>query len=125
MTKDTKKSKDALSPKLIEEILQHADGQELFGVQGFFQQLKGGLVNGMLEGDMEHHLGYQKHNKSNKSADNSRNGHYPKTVISGDDTLDIAVPRDREGAFEPRIVPKGVHQFDDFEKLQKWKRQTV
>jgi len=44
------KSKDALSPKLIEEILQHADGQELFGVQGFFQRLKRGLVNGMLEG---------------------------------------------------------------------------
>jgi len=115
MTKDTKKSKDALSPKLIEEILQHADGQELFGVQGFFQQLKRGLVNGMLEGEMEHHLGYQKHDKSSKSADNRRNGHYSKTVIAGDDTLDIAVPRDRDGEFEPRIVPKGVRQFDGFD----------
>ena len=47
-TKTTKKSKDTLSPKLIEEILQHADGQDLFGAEGFFQQLKRGLVNGAM-----------------------------------------------------------------------------
>ena len=50
-------------------------------------------TNGMLEGEMEHHLGYQKHDKSYKSVDNRRNGHYSKTVIAGDDTLEIAVPR--------------------------------
>ena len=114
-TKTTKKSKDTLSPKLIEEILQHADGKELFGAEGFFQQLKRGLVNGMLEGEMEHHLGYQKHDKSYKAADNRRNGHYSKTVIAGDDTLDIAVPRDRDGEFEPKLIPKGVRQFDGFD----------
>ncbi len=116
MTKTTKKSKDTLSPALIEEILRSCpDGQELFGSDGFFQQLKRGLVNGMLEGEMEHHLGYQKHDKSNKPVDNRRNGHYPKTVIAGDDTLEIAVPRDRDGEFAPRLVPKGVRQFDGFD----------
>ena len=114
-TKTTKKSKDTLSPKLIEEILQHADGQDLFGAEGFFQQLKRRLVNGMLEGEMEHHLGYQKHDKSYKTADNRRNGHYSKTIIAGDDTLYIAVPRDRDGEFEPKLIPKGVRQFDGFD----------
>ena len=114
-TKTTKKSKDTLSPKLIEEILQHADGQDLFGAEGFFQQLKRGLVNGMLEGEMEHHLGYQKHDKFYKTADNRRNGHYSKTIIAGDDTLDIVVPRDRDGEFEPKLIPKGVRQFYGFD----------
>ena len=116
MTKTTKKSKDTLSSALIEEILRACpDGQDVFGSDGFFQQLKRGLVNGMLEGEMEHHLGYQKHDKSYKTADNRRNGHYPKTVIAGDDTLEIVVPRDRDGEFEPRLVPKGVRQFDGFD----------
>ena len=116
MTKTkTNKIKNDLSPELIEELLRHADGQELFGTEGFFQQLKRGLVNGMLEGEMDHHLQYPKHAKVPKDTDNRRNGHYPKTVIAGDDTLELSIPRDRDGAFQPRLVPKGVRQFDGFD----------
>ena len=116
MTKrKNKTTKNAISPALMEELMRHADGQELFGTEGFFQQLKRELVNGMLEGEMDHHLNYPKHDKSPKSTDNRRNGHYPKTVIAGDDTLELSVPRDRNGDFQPQLVPKGVRQFDGFD----------
>jgi len=64
---------------------------------------------------MDHHLNYPKHDKAPKATGNRRNGHYAKTVIAGDDTLDLSIPRDREGEFEPRLVPKGVRQFDGFD----------
>ena len=110
-----KKPKNDLSPELIQALLHPADGNEIFGAEGFFQQLKRGLVNGMLEGEMDHHLGYPKHDKAPKSANNRRNGRYTKTVIAGDDTLDLSIPRDRDGAFEPQLVPKGVRQLDGFD----------
>ncbi len=64
MTKRSKKShttQSAIDPDLIKQLLQQAEGQELFGPDGFFQSLKQSLANGILEGEMEHHFGYQKH----------------------------------------------------------------
>ena len=116
MTKTkTKNPADNLSPELLQALVEQAEGQELFGADGFFQQLKRSLVNGMLEGEMDHHLNYPKHDKAPKPTHNRRNGHYAKTVIAGDDTLDLSIPRDREGEFEPQLVPKGVRQFDGFD----------
>ncbi len=63
MTKRTKNlnTKPEINPDLIKQLLSQADGQELFGPDGFFQSLKQSLANGILEGEMEHHLGYAKH----------------------------------------------------------------
>lgn len=110
MTKSKQKNQE-----LIQALVKQANGQELFGKNGFFQQLKEQLVNGVLEGEMEHHLGYEKHSKATKSDDNYRNGHYDKEVISGEDTLSLKIPRDREGEFEPKFIPKGVRRFDGFD----------
>lgn len=109
------KNEITIKPELIKELLSQAKGQELFGQEGFIEQLKRGLVDGMLEGEMEHHLGYQKHEKTPKFSDNRRNGHYQKTVISGDDTLELNIPRDREGNFEPQLIPKGVRRLEGFD----------
>jgi transposase-like protein len=49
-------------------------------------------VEGILEGEMEHHIGYEKHDKSPKQAANRRNGCSKKRVTSGDDTLDLNIP---------------------------------
>ena len=72
-------------------------------------------MEGILEGEMEHHIGYEKHDKSPKQAVNRRNGYSQKRVTSGDDTLDLNIPRDRDAAFEPQLIPKGVRQFDGFD----------
>ena len=65
---EPKKSKNRIPPKLLEALLEHSDDQELFGNDGFFHHLKQGLVEGILEGEMEHHIGYEKHDKSLKQA---------------------------------------------------------
>ena len=114
MKKVTNKT-DGISPELLRELLSHAGEQDLFGRDGFFHQLKQSLANGMLEGEMEHHLGYEKHDKSAKDLENRRNGHYTKLVATGDETMHLRVPRDRYGEFEPRLVAKGVRRFKDFD----------
>ena len=117
MTKSNKNKKqnNTISPELIRQLLDQAGGQNLFGREGFFQQLKQGLANGMLEGEMEHHLGYEKHDKSAKERGNRRNGHYAKSVITEDETLELQVPRDRNSEFEPRLIKKGVRRFSGFD----------
>ncbi len=114
MTK-LKKIKPQIDGELLQALMSEAEGQDLFGRNGFFQQLKESLANGMLEGEMEYHLGYNKHAKGDKNSDNRRNGHYPKSVISSDETLELSIPRDREGSFEPQLIPKGVRRFEGFD----------
>ncbi len=81
---------------------------EIFGKDGIFQELKKQLVNKILEKEMESHIGYKKHSKNEKKSDNRRNGNYQKTLIDEEGRrLAVEVPRDREGEFEPILIPKG------------------
>ena len=73
--KKRNKSNNQIPPKLLKALLEHSDGQELFGSDGFFHHLKQGLVEGILEGEIEHHIGYEKHDKSPKQTTNRRNGY--------------------------------------------------
>lgn len=114
MTKTNKKN-PAINQELLKALISQAEGQNLFGRDGFFQHLKESLANCMLEGEMDHHLGYSKNSKDEKLTKNRRNGHYLKSVISSDETLDLSIPRDREGRFEPKLVPKGVRRFEGFD----------
>src|SRR5690606_6992491 len=61
------------------------------------------------------HLGYEKHQRSEGQSANARNGHSLKTVRSDDGKLPIKVPRDRNGAFEPTLIPKHQRHFDGFD----------
>ncbi len=114
MKTDRNKQK-AIEDNLLQLLAQQAKGQDLFGREGFFHQLKTSLVNKMLEGELDHHLGYSKHGKEPKATSNRRNGSYGKRVVTGEDSLDISIPRDREGEFEPHLVPKGVRRLEGFD----------
>ena len=57
----------------------------------------------MLEAEMDDHFGYSKYDYKNKETDDSRNGYSPKTVTSSMGTIDLDIPRDRKGEFEPQI----------------------
>ena len=111
----TSKKMKIIDQDLLKALLKEADGQDLFSRDGFFQQLKQALANKMLEGEMEHHLGYSKHAKEEKSTGNRRNGYYPKSVISADETMQLSIPRDREGLFEPKLIPKGARRLEGFD----------
>lgn len=70
-----------ITNKLVKELLAKTDPCELFGKGGIFEQLKKQIVERVLASELDHELGYSKHSKIPKTADNRRNGSYEKTII--------------------------------------------
>jgi putative transposase len=114
----TKTSKPELFKReLLDELLAGMSSpEELMGDEGLFKQLKKALMERALGAELTHHLGYEKGDPAGQGSGNSRNGHSAKTVLAEDGQIDLAIPRDRAGTFEPRIVPKGVTRLDGFDE---------
>lgn len=91
----------------IDELVgrARAEGLQLTGEGGLLQQLTKRLESA-LEGEITDHLGDDKHDPAGKNGGNSRNGTRAKTVLTDVGPAEIAVPRDCEGSFEPKIVKK-------------------
>ena len=70
------------------------------------QQLTKRLLESALDGEITDHLGYDKHDPAGRGSGNSRNGTRSKTVLTEIGPVEISVPRDRDGSFEPKIVAK-------------------
>ncbi len=68
-----------------------------------------------LGAELTHHLGYEKGQKPSRAASNTRNGHGKKKVKGQDGEMEIAVPRDRNGTFEPQLIKKGQRRFEGFD----------
>jgi len=94
--------------KLIDQLVGQArsKGLQLTGEGGLLQQLTKAVLESALEGEITDHLGYDKHDPAGKDGGNSRNGTRSKTVLTDIGPVEIDVPRDREGSFEPAIVKK-------------------
>lgn len=106
-----------IRPELLDELLaDYERPDDLLGEEGLFKQLKKALLERALGAELSHHLGYEKGDPSGRGTGNSRNGYSDKTVLSEDGEIDIAVPRDRQGSFEPVIVPKGERRLDGFDE---------
>jgi len=91
------------------EMAAFLDGMgitDVAGVQDLFKELVGSILENGLEGELDEELGYSKYDYRNKETENSRNGHSKKTVKSSFGKIDIDVPRDRNGDFEPQILKK-------------------
>lgn len=100
-------------PEQFDEILsQFSTGEEL---NSFLKELQKRGIEKMLEGEFNHHLGYDKHQKSLSA--NKRNGTSEKTIKSSFGESKIQVPRDREGSFNPMIVPKRKSMVDGLENV--------
>jgi len=76
------------------------------GEGGLLGRLTKMVVEGALEGELDDHLGYGRHDAAGRDGGNSRNGHRAKTVLTEAGPVEITVPRDRDSSFEPRIVAK-------------------
>jgi putative transposase len=98
----------AVEQKLIDQLVEQAraKGLQLTGEGGLLQQLTKTVLESALEGEITDHLGYDKHDPAGKDGGNSRNGTRSKTVLTDIGPVEIDVPRDREGSFEPAIVKK-------------------
>ncbi len=88
------------------------DGIALTGEGGLLTDLMRQVLQTGLEVEMSEHLGYGPHQRAGRSAENARNGSYPKRVITDIGEVDLGVPRDRAGAFEPVTVPKFQRRLD-------------
>jgi putative transposase len=89
-----------------------ADGVELTGDGGLLTGLVRQVLQAGLEVEMEDHLGYAAHDPIGRGSGNSRSGTYPKTVTTEVGQVELAVPRDRAGSFDPVTVPKYSRQLD-------------
>ena len=106
----------ALKAELLEELLKKVDKPEdLLGPDGLLHQLKGALMERMLEAEMTAHLGYEPNEAKGRGTGNSRNGHSTKTVQTQSGPVQVRVPRDRNGSFEPQAVPKHRRRLDGFD----------
>jgi putative transposase len=108
-------------PALIDEQLAdqllgkaQAEGVELLGPDGLLSQVTRAVLERALAEEMTGHLGYEKHDPAGRGSGNSRNGTTPKTLLTDIGAVDLAVPRDRNGSFEPRIVRKGQTRLEGF-----------
>lgn len=84
-------------------------------IQEMLKKLFGDTLQEMLEAELDHELGYTKYDYKNKQTDNSRNGYSSKTVKSNYGKVDLDVPRDRNGQFEPAVVKKNQTDISSIE----------
>lgn len=89
--------------------------EDIVGENGLLKQLTKRVLERAMHTEMADHLGYEKHSPHGNNSGNSRNGSYDKTVKGEFGTLKVTVPRDRNGTFEPVILPKGQSRFSGFD----------
>ncbi len=105
------------SPEALDQLLEgHRTPEAFFGVNGLLDQLSKALLERALQGEMTHHLGYEKHDPAGHNSGNSRNGTSPKTIKGKRGQVQIEVPRDRQSQFEPQLIQKGQTRFDGFDE---------
>ena len=109
--------KTRIKDELIDELLNLSkDPSDLLGSQGLLNELKKRLIERTMDAELSHNLGYAKHARGAAKKDNSRNGHSKKTVRTTTGPLEIEVPRDRNGDYEPQIIGKHERHFDGFDE---------
>ena len=113
----TEEAKRVVPKELIDSLLAgYKKPEDLIGENGLLKQLTKLLVEKALDAEMTEHLGHDKNHPIQNSLGNARNGKSKKTLKGEFGELPIEVPRDRQGSFEPQLIPK--HQtrwtgFDD------------
>jgi putative transposase len=105
-----------LTPELLDQLLAgYEKPEDLTGDDGLFRRLKKALIERALGAELTDHLGYERGDPAGRGSGNSRNGVSAKTVLTEDGEVQIEVPRDRAGTFEPQLIGKGQTRFDGFD----------
>lgn len=105
-----------ISDKLIDQLLEgNKSPEDILGEDGLLKQLTKRVAERALEAEMDHHLGYPKNDPAGNNTGNSRNGKGRKKVRSVHGEIELEVPRDRNGQFDPKLVKKGEKQLNGFD----------
>lgn len=103
----------AIKDEILDQLLKgYEKPEDLLGDDGILQELNKALVEKALGAELTHHLGYEKGQRPSGKTDNTRNGHGKKRVKSESGEMELSVPRDRNGSFEPQLIKKGQRRFD-------------
>jgi putative transposase len=105
-----------INKELIDKLLEdYKSPEDIVGESGLLKQLTKALVERALHAELTTHLGYKKHSPEGNEQGNTRNGTSSKRLKGEFGTVEIAVPRDRQASFEPKLVPKGETRFAGFD----------
>jgi putative transposase len=108
-----KRALPASAEKLLDELVTGPMTAE--AVQDTIMQLKKALIERALSAEMGQHLGYQSGEPRPEEATNHRNGKSAKTVLTEDGPIRLDIPRDRQGSFNPLLIPKHERRFTGFD----------
>ena len=107
----------AIKKEILDELLKHKDPKTMFSSDGLLGELKKALAERVLNAEMDHHLAdsTQDEVSEGEKAGNRRNGYSKKTVLTENEAIDLAIPRDRRGSFEPQLIAKYQRRFPGFD----------
>src|SRR5947207_150249 len=110
---------ELVSAGLLDRVVEQAETGELAltGEGGFLPEMVKAVLERGLAAELTGHLGYEKGDPAGRGSPNSRNGSSPKTVATEVGPVPLAVPRDRDGSFEPRLVPKGARRAGGLDEM--------
>lgn len=99
---------EAAEERMVAELAQwaRAEGLQMTGEGGLLARLTKRVFESALQGEMDDHLGYGKHDPAGRDGGNSRNGTRAQTVLTEVGPVGLEVPRDRDASFEPQLVRK-------------------
>lgn len=109
----------ALEPSMIDALLADAKitGTPLDGVDGLLNRMTKAVIERALQAELTHDLGYERGDPAGAGSGNSRNGSAPKTISTTNGPVTLDVPRDRNGTFEPKIVPKKARRLGQVDEM--------
>jgi len=117
LTFNQKEKRKPIRPELLDELLgDYKSPDDLIGESGLLNELTRALVNRAMQAELTEHLGYENGKEPPKDQTNRRNGQRGKSLRSDQGNFEIEVPRDREGTFEPMLVPKHSREFRGFDE---------
>jgi len=100
---------------IANKIINEYNCESVEDMQAALKDIFGPMFEGLLKGELNHHLGYESNSKEVKSTDNRRNGSTPKTLKTTMGEVPINSPRDRDGSFDPLIIPKRTKDVSSIE----------
>jgi len=116
-TKNKEKVEGFINRKEMRKFLMENDIHSLDDVEDIISEMEKVILEEMLQGEMDSHLGYSKYDYENKDTDNSRNGYSSKEVRGKSGSFRIDVPRDRKSEFEPQVVKKRQKDISKIEDM--------
>src|ERR1039457_6048343 len=107
----------AIKNEILDELLKDKDPKTIFSSEGLLGELKKALAERILNAEMDHHLAdsTQEEVSAAEKSGNRRDGYSKKTVLTENEAIDLAIPRDRRGSFEPQLIAKYQRRFLGFD----------